>query len=278
MKPNIIVKADVRDSRAIGKVIEKAVGSLGGFSNFIQPGDVVLIKPNYNTADPSPASTAPDFLEATIKLAYQAGAKTVIVGESCTFYQNTRKVLQEAGVVDICKRLNAKLYVFEERYWIKKETKNGKYLKKVTVPSVLDEVDKTIILPCLKTHFLARFTISLKLAVGLMKPRERMSLHMSHLEEKVAELNTIYDPDLILVDGRKAFVTKGPSNGKVEEPNIIIAGTDRVAVDVEGVKVLQSFGEKNKLDMPVWELPQIKAAVELGLGAANEEEYLVEKI
>ena len=37
--------------------IIKAVDLIGGFNGFIQTGDVVLVKPNYNSTDPFPATT-----------------------------------------------------------------------------------------------------------------------------------------------------------------------------------------------------------------------------
>lgn len=276
MSNNIVVKTKHSDS--IQQSVENALKPLGGMENFIKQGEVVLVKPNYNTADPPPASTDLEFLEAVIKLIYQAGAKSVIVGESSTYSLNTRDVLEETGVIELCKKLKAKVYVFEERDWESKQLKQTRYLKKVTVPKILDKADKVVILPCLKTHAYARFTISLKLAVGLMKTRQRMPLHFRKLEEKIAELNTVYQPDLIIVDGRKAFVTKGPAKGRLEEPGVILAGTDRVAVDVEGLKILKSYKAKNKLDMPVWDLPQIKTAVDLGLGAGSEDEYELREV
>ncbi len=276
MAKNLIVKT--KTDQSIKKSVDKVVDSLGGYNKFIDQGDVVLIKPNYNTADPPPASTALDFLEAVIKGVYQAGAKSVIVGESSTYSLNTRDVLEETGVIDLCKKLKAKVYVFEEREWVKKKPKQGRYLKKVTVPKILDNADKIILLPCLKTHRYARFTAALKLAVGFMRTRERMRLHLRKLEEKIAELNLIFQPDLIIMDARKVFVTKGPKKGKVKEANIILAGTDRVAIDAEGVKIIKAFKAKNKLDLPVWELPQIKTAVDLNLGAGSETDYEIKEI
>lgn len=276
MSENIVVKN--KSGQLVGERIQKVVSRLGGFEKFVNPGEVVLIKPNYNTADAPPASTALDFLEAVIKLTYQAGAKSVIVGESSTYSLNTREVLEEAGVIDLCKKLKAKVYVFEEREWQKNKLSGTKYLKKITIPEIVGKADKIILLPCLKTHRYARFTISLKLGVGLMKTKQRMPLHFRKLEEKIADLNTVYQPDLILVDGRKVFVTQGPEKGKVKKPNIILAGTDRIAVDVEGVKILKSFKAKNKLDLPVWQMPQIKNAVHLGLGAVSESGYTVEEV
>jgi len=192
MSPKIIV-SKVKYQGDITASIEKAVNLLGGWKKFIKQGDVVLIKPNFNTADPFPASTSLDFLEAAIKFIYKAGAKVVIIGESSTYSLNTRKVLEETGALELCHKLGATVYVFEERNWVKKEVPQGKYLKSVTVPEILDKVDKIILLPCLKTHRYARFTAALKLAIGFLRSRERASLHLTRLEEKIAELNTVFN-------------------------------------------------------------------------------------
>ena len=50
---------------------------------------------------------------------------------------------------------------------------------------------------------------------------------------------------------------------------------DLVALDVEALKILMSFKAKNRLDLPIWELPQIAFAKKLGLGAQSEEDYVV---
>jgi uncharacterized protein (DUF362 family) len=153
---------------------------------------------------------------------------------------------------------------FDEHEWLKKEIPKGKYLKKVSIPKILDQVDKLILLPCVKTHFIAKFTGSLKLQVGIMKPSQRMFLHFINVQGKIADLNTIVHPDLIIMDARKCFVTRGPSEGLVKEPNLILASESRVSTDIEGVKIIQSYPE-NCLNIKPEELPQIKRAKELGI-------------
>jgi uncharacterized protein (DUF362 family) len=92
---------------------------------------------------------------------------------------------------------------------------------------------------------------------------------------KMIELSLPVGPDLIIMDGRKSFVTGGPDNGEVVEPNVILASGDRIAIDVEGVKILQSYPRDNLIKAPVWEMPLIRRAVELGLGAKNKADYRV---
>lgn len=255
--------------------VRKSVDLIGGIDKLGLKGKSVLIKPNFNTDDTFPASTDPAFLRAVTELVQKQKPERVIIGESCTYYMDTRKVMNNLGIFELAEKTGAELMVFEEQEWIKVNIPNGRYLKSVTVPKIVREADRLIFLPCLKTHFLGRFTMSIKLSIGFMKKSERMQLHSFNFEQKVAELASIFDPDLILLDGRKCFVTKGPMDGKIENPDIIMASGDRVTVDVEAVKVLQGYKAKNKLNMNVWELPQIKRAVEMGMGAKSEKDYLV---
>jgi uncharacterized protein (DUF362 family) len=89
----------------------------------------------------------------------------------------------------------------------------------------------------------------------------------------IAEINNHYNIDLIVMDGIKAFVTGGPENGKVVEPNLLLASKDRVAIDAVGVAILKMFGAKGKVGKsPVFKQDQIEKAVELGFGVKSPEE------
>jgi uncharacterized protein (DUF362 family) len=76
------------------------------------------------------------------------------------------------------------------------------------------------------------------------------------------------------MDGRKCFITGGPFSGEVGEPKLILASGDRVAMDVESIKVIGSF-EGSKLKDDPWSYTQIRQATALGLGVRSEEEYVV---
>ncbi len=248
------------------KAISQAVDSIGGFKKFIKKGEVVLLKPNFNTADPFPASTDLEFLRTVVELVYEQDPKIVMLGDSSTVSLNTRNVMEELKVFNLEEmKRPPKIYVFDERKWVKKEIPNGKYLKKVYVTEYLDKADKLILLPCLKAHNLSQFTGSLKLSVGFMKPFHRVRLHLRHIQEKIVELNKIINPDLIIMDARKIFINKGPSKGDLREPNLILASTSRTAIDVEGIKIIQSYKGNSLKNIDPWELPQIKKAVELGI-------------
>jgi len=248
------------------EAILEAVRGTGGFEKFVRPGDVVFLKPNFNTADPYPASTDLEFLKIVVRLVYEHGAKIVMVGDSSTMSLNTRKVMEKLGVFDL-QNLEppARVYVFEEREWARKEIPGAKFQKCVFVPKILDRADKLILLPCLKTHFQAQYTGALKLSVGFMKPSQRLRLHLAHIEEKIAELNFVIHPNLVIMDARKCFINRGPAEGDVREPNLILASGSRVAIDIEGIKIIQSFKGNSLKNVNPLNLPQIKRAMEIGI-------------
>jgi uncharacterized protein (DUF362 family) len=83
----------------------------------------------------------------------------------------------------------------------------------------------------------------------------------------IAEINAAYQPDLVVLDGVEAFVEGGPDQGKKINANVILAGTDRVAIDAVGVAILRYFGTTPAVSQgAIFEQEQIARAIELGVG------------
>jgi uncharacterized protein (DUF362 family) len=253
--------------------ISRAVAAIGGLQKLVGPGDRILVKPNFNTADPPPASSDPHFVKAAIELLYDSGAGEVIVGESSMVSRSTRDTFRQAGMLQAAEEAGARVVAFDEEEWVSVRT-GGRFLKKVALARAALEAEKIVYLPCLKTHRFADFTVSLKLAMGFVRPRDRLAMHAWRLREKLVDLNLAIAPDLIIVDGRRCFISGGPMAGELREPNLILASGDRVAMDVEALQVIQSY-PGHSLQKTPWALPMIQRAVELKLGAASEAAYRV---
>jgi len=252
----------------------KAVSVIGGFGKAIEKGDEVLLKPNFNTGDPPPASSDPDFVKAVIELLYEHGAGKVIVGESSMMRVSTRTVFEETGMLKKAEEAGAEVMFFDEGEWEAVVT-GGKYLRTVSLPrEALGQNWKLVYACAMKTHKWAKFTLSLKLAVGFMKPSERMQLHMRHLEEKIADLNLVVHPSLIIMDGRKCFINGGPACGELRNSNLVLASGDRVTLDVEAIKVIKTFEGNDLIDDP-WKYVQIRHSARLGFGSRRTEDYAV---
>jgi uncharacterized protein (DUF362 family) len=99
-------------------------------------------------------------------------------------------------------------------------------------------------------------------------------LHNSpYQRQMIAEINAAYSPDLILLDGVEAFVSGGPAVGQKVAPEVVLAATDRVALDAVGVAILRLFGTTPEVARgKVFEQEQIARAAALGLGAGSPEQ------
>jgi len=155
-------------------------------------------------------------------------------------------------------------------------------------PKIYKEAESIVLTCCLKTHqFGGHFTLSLKCAVGMVPPGlgpataggypYMNELHSSpYQRQMIAEINTAYSPDLIVLDGVEAFVDGGPHVGTRKNANVILGGTDRVAIDAVGVAILRQLGTTPEVTKgKIFEQDQIKRAAELGLGVKSAKEIQI---
>jgi uncharacterized protein (DUF362 family) len=267
-KDGMTLVSKVRVEHDLKASVAKAVELIGGLGKVISTGDRVILKPNFNSPDPYPGSSDLDFLKSVVQILNEAGAKVVVGESSGGIWRPTRKVMGKLDALRQLTDVGAEVIAFDDRAWDWVRVRvDGDYLKEVTVPRSVYEADKIVYLPCLKTHQLARFSLSLKLAVGFVHPGERRSMHMRNLERKIAEFNLALQPDLVIMDGRKAFVSGGPATGELVEPGVIMASGDQVAIDVEALKILGSYKAKNRLLPNPYDSPQIVTALRHRLGS-----------
>ena len=247
-------------------------------------GKRLLLKPNLNSADPSPGSTHPDTLRALAEWLLDGGAAHVAIGDRSGMGQ-TRSVMEGTGVIALAEELGLETVAFEEldeSSWDVFRPQESHWADGFAVPRLLSEVDAVIQTCNLKTHrFGGHFTMSLKNSVGLVartvpgQTHNYMTeLHSSpNQREMIAEINTAYAPELIVLDGVEAFTTDGPDKGTKVAAEVVLAATDRVALDAVGVALLRHWGTTPEVsEGPVFGQAQIARAVELGLGAASPED------
>ncbi|MFC1539377.1 DUF362 domain-containing protein [Candidatus Latescibacterota bacterium] len=237
-------------------------------------GKRVLIKPNFNTADPTPGSTHNDTMKQLITDIRSFGGEDITIGES-SGPPSTSGVLQQKGILQMADELAISTINYEELNddeWIRFNPEGIHWTDGFSIPRVAVESEYFVSTCCLKTHgFGGVFTMSLKLAVGLTPKSIRGGMHRSaDMRKMIAELNMGYKPDLIILDGVEAFTDGGPSQGTLKQGNVFIGGTDRIAVDAVGLAVLKDLGANDAImNRAIFEQEQIQRAVELGLGIAS---------
>lgn len=241
----------------------------------------VLIKPNFNTADPAPGSTHNDTLVALVDELWQMGARSVSVGERS--YPPTASVMKAKGIVPLLEARDVRIIDFDElsdKDWVKVDAAGSHWRDGFRVARPVLEAECLVSTGCLKTHqFGGVFTLSLKLHVGVVPTTRNGYDYMAELhgspyqQELIAEINAPFAPDLVVLDGIDAFVDEGPATGKRVRGNVVLASTDRVAIDAAGVAVLKYLGSNAQImNRPIFAQKQIARAVELGLGAASADD------
>ncbi len=256
--------------------VRRAIDLLG-----INPvdGKEVFIKPNFNSSDPPPASTHPEVLRSLITKLREMGAQSFSMGDR-SGQGWVATVMKELGIIALAEELGIELIDFdrmEASDWVMVQFPGSHWKRGFPFARPCMEAEALINVCCLKTHqFGGHFTMSLKNAVGMVArdvPHLVDALFMDELHESlyqrlmIAEINTAYTPALIVLDGVEAFRHGGPAEGTLATPEVVLAGTDRIAIDAVGVAILRYFGTTAAVSQgPIFQQEQIARAVELGLG------------
>ncbi len=264
------------EDRRIG--VKSSISTLG--LNPVKNKDV-LIKPNFNTADPTPGSTHNDTLMALVDEIWDMGAKSIRLGERS--YPPTQEVLSQKGVVPLLKQKDVNVIDFDDlepKDWVEFKPRDSHWKNGFRIARPILEAECLISTCCLKTHqFGGVFTLSLKLHVGVVPTFRHGYPYMDNLhqspyqQEMIAEINQPFSPDIIVLDGIDAFTDGGPATGKRAKGNIFLASNDRVAIDAVGVALLKAIGSNAAIMQPkIFDQRQIARASELGIGVSSVSE------
>jgi uncharacterized protein (DUF362 family) len=270
-----ILTAETTTKVALVRTDDRAKGVQAALKLIAFPspkGKKVLIKPNFNTADPTPGSTHNDVLRQLVMEMTSRGAARSTVGESCG-PGDTKSVMEKKGIPDLAKEAGFDVINFDDmppENWIKFNPPGSHWKNGFSVAKPVLDAEYLLWTCCLKTHqYGGVHSMALKLAVGVIHKSIRMSeMHQSpDMRRMIAEIHQTFKPQLIVMDGIDIFVDGGPMSGKKVTAGVIIAGTDRIAIDAVGLAVLKHHGSNDAImSKKIFEQEQVARAVELGLG------------
>jgi len=262
------------------EAIRRAVDLIGAPS---LGGKYVALKPNFNSAHAYPGGTHSETIDVMVRMIKEFGADRVVVPDRSGM-GNTREVYQEKGVFEQAEKLGFEalpLLDLPAEGWTAVEHPDLHWSQGYYLGSVFNEVDSIIQTCCLKTHgFGGHFTLSLKNTIGMIAAdvpgidhQFMRELHSSPIQRTlIAEANLCYQPELIVMDAIECFTDRGPHEGTRARPNVILASTDRVAIDAVGVAILREKGTTEEVSQGrIFDLEQLKRAVELGIGVDRPE-------
>jgi uncharacterized protein (DUF362 family) len=225
-----------------------AVDAIGGISRFVSAGSTVVI--NANVAFKHRGSiVAPEVLLAALELCADAGAEELwlIKGVKDEYWKRCERAANKLALLDRTKT--------SEREYDVLTIDRGVALKEAHVDRRLLSADVYLNIAIAKDHKGCDYTGALKNTMGACphSPTCRF-FHVGadpdpdsddwypdvdHLSQCIADLNTIRQPDLSILDAGEILISNGPFGpGKLETPNAVAASTDMVALDAYGVRFL----------------------------------------
>jgi uncharacterized protein (DUF362 family) len=223
-------------------ITQAAVEAVGGMSAFVAKGDVVVVKPNigWDRTPEQAANTNPVVVSTLVTLAFKAGAKKVkVFDKTCN---SERRCYERSGIADAAREAGADVFFVEDRKFEKVDL-GGEHLSEWPVYRDALEADKIINVPIAKHHTLAKLTLSMKNLMGLIGGRRNL-LHQN-LGGNIADLAAFFKPVLTVLDAWRILTGNGPQGGNlkdVENPRVVAASADQVAIDAWGATLFGQTG------------------------------------
>ncbi|WP_437717543.1 DUF362 domain-containing protein [Sorangium sp. So ce448] len=202
----------------------------------LRPHGRTLIKPNVvaSGAHFPHAYTRPEFIEGVIgalKDRDDGRVRELAVGERCGITLPTRMTYESAGYYPMFRRTGVKHYHFEEEQQVEIPlTHEGRLRDYVFTPEPVAKADFFVNCPKFKSHPWTTVTFSMKNYIGIQDDRHRLIDHDHRLNEKVADLQYIVQPQFIAIDA----ITAGEGRMLTPSPfdlGLIIMGNNQVAFD-----------------------------------------------
>jgi len=254
-----VVKADSYDTQIVEQAMNELLAELGGMSQFVQPGDRVLVKPNMleGLLPEKAATTHPEVVRAVIRAVQNAGA-TPLVGDSPGL-GSTLKVAEKCGILAVCREEGAELIPFDEA--VEVPYPQGRIMKKFMLANAYQSADKVISLAKMKTHSFMGVTGAVKNLFGFFVGTDKAQFHlrmkkMSDFATMLVDLYGLIKPSLSIVDGITGMEGAGPRNGAPIQSKLLLAGHCGFAVDLAMAEMMGFQAEK---------LPVATAALAAGL-------------
>jgi uncharacterized protein (DUF362 family)/Pyruvate/2-oxoacid:ferredoxin oxidoreductase delta subunit len=197
----------------------------------------VLLKPNIlrDAAPERAISTHPEFVRAAIRLCFEAGAKSVLVGDSPGVHRPGFDG-RSSGIREVTEQEGARWVDFRGEK-CHRRIEGALREESFHFAGILDEVDAVISLAKLKTHELMYYTGAMKNLYGLIPGYTKAALHVKYpgredFGRMIVDLVRAVHPAYALMDGIVAMEGPGPGNGYPRSVGLVGASKSTLAMDI----------------------------------------------
>lgn len=238
---------ETRTPEEIKAGLARLLAKLGGVNKFVTKGQVVVIKPNivsdHGLKDgvPKPGIvTDIRVVQGLVELLLPIVKQVIIAEGSSINRSETGKMFAHYGY-DRLVELNPKkikLVDLNRDPLIEKSVPAGKRMRSRKIPRTFDKADVIINLPVLKNHFAAIASLAIKNLQGALPPLEKYMSHFFGLWQNLVNIHHLIKPHLTIIDGLTGQEDFGPVSGTPKIMNLLIGGTNAVAVDATAMRIM----------------------------------------
>ena len=208
---------------------------------------IVLLKHNILMGKPAEraVNTHPEVVRAVIQWVKQFNPSKIYVSDSAGGQKPgiTEIAMKESGIQEICEEEGAICVPFEKTEREIYEVEDPLELKEISSSRLIREADLIINIPKIKTHWQCTLTCCIKNMFGTVLLANKAKTHaqaavLERFCSALADIYSISNPQLTVIDGYYCQEGKGPSSGDVVKLDIILAGYDGVALDSAVCKII----------------------------------------
>lgn len=275
-----IVRCKTYNESEVEEATREGIERLGGITQFVKPGQRVLLKPNLLLPTPpdKAVTTHPAIVKAMIKLVKEAGGIPLVGDSPGLPLTSPEKLFQVTGIGQAALEAGAEILSFEKDKPVRIENPDGRVLKSLYLVKPALGVDVIISLPKLKTHILTFLTLGIKNLYGLVPGQLKSEYHRlfrstDKFSDLLLDIFAYLAPKvkLAVMDAVVGMEGNGPQQGKPKEIGLILASQDLVALDAVASRIVG-------FDPLQIETTRTAAALQLGEADLNKISILGPKI
>ena len=231
---------DAMDDSDVNSAVCSAIDLVGGFSP--HENSRIAIKPNLCSARKPPesgATTRVSVVEAIIRYINGHSSLCDIIVVEGDSDRSADEAFRRLGYKELEKKYdNVQLVNLSKDKTVKVVPSDGKKLTLIEIPETLLFVDYFVSVANLKRHVNERMSGIWKNQWGCLPYKPvRIRLH-PFLSEALFDINSIFWPDLCIIDGIVGLEGPGPIEGTPKHVGKILCSKDPLAIDVVAAKII----------------------------------------
>ena len=255
---------DKPSDEEIEAAVREAVDMIGGPAAFASKGDTVLVKPNWwwkrqhipqDSRSDAYSTTDRRMVVAAARLFSEMGCR-VKIGEDPECFLRVEDVFDSYGAAELAAQAGAEVVNMRRNGFRSVPTRGGLVFEAIRVLTDALDADLIVNVPLMKTNFLTTITCCLKNMKGTIPPPEKRRFHQLGLDQGIADLATVVQPGLNIVEAVIGNDVWDIDNG-TKPVGCIIAGDNPLSTDAVVARIM---------DYDPSQIEHLAKAYDLGVG------------